>query len=49
MSFLDAGATGTFNYGTGELTLLTVPEPATWLLIALSGTFLVVMRRRRAN
>ncbi|MEI8312584.1 MAG: PEP-CTERM sorting domain-containing protein, partial [Verrucomicrobiota bacterium] len=48
------GATGsgalnindTYFSGLGMLTV-AVPEPATWLLLAATGTFFMVMRRRR--
>lgn len=41
--------TPTFNYYSDriDLTYFSVPEPGTWVLLALSGTFFMVMRRRR--
>jgi hypothetical protein len=40
------GTTYTFKLDDGVLTAV-VPEPAAWMLLALAGTFFVVMRRRR--
>ncbi len=47
INFLNVGATGTFDYATGELSLTAVPEPATWVLLAGCLTVLMVFRRRR--
>ena len=47
INFVDAGAAGTFNYTTGVLNLTSVPEPATWGLLAFSLTTVLVLRRRR--
>jgi len=38
----------TYFTGAGMLTVV-VPEPATWLLLAATGTFFMVMRRRRRS
>jgi autotransporter-associated beta strand protein len=43
--FGDVGA-GSFT-GGDDLVIQAVPEPATWLLLAATGTFFMVMRRRR--
>lgn len=40
------GQDWTFEQTTGLLSV--VPEPSTWLLLALGGTFVMVVRRRRA-
>jgi len=39
--------TWTFTQSTGDLGLTVVPEPATWALLALSMTTIMVLRRRR--
>ena len=43
---LPAGYAGSYDNGTGELTLTAVPEPATAMLLLAAGAFAV--RRRRA-
>jgi autotransporter-associated beta strand protein len=39
--------TWSFSQATGDLGLSVVPEPAAWVLLALGGTFVTVLRRRR--
>jgi autotransporter-associated beta strand protein len=40
-------ATYQFNETTGVLSVVAIPEPTTWALLAAGLTFVVVMRRRR--
>ncbi len=47
-----SGATNisdTYFSGAGVLSVSAIPEPATWLLLAASGTFFMVMRRRQRD
>ena len=44
-SISENSVTYEFSQATGLLTV--VPEPSTWLLLAATGTFFMVMRRRR--
>lgn len=49
---LDAGDSANFDrylIGSSWTDVVPVPEPSTWLLLALSGTFFMVMRRRKMN
>jgi len=44
-----SGGAGSFDYATGDLTLTAVPEPATWALLAVSLTTVMILRRRRQS
>jgi autotransporter-associated beta strand protein len=44
---LGEGQTADFNYGTGELSIIAVPEPASVALVGV-GALLMLRRRRRA-
>lgn len=46
LSFLNTGYNGTFDYGTGILTLTAVPEPSAAILFLAGGGMAVVARRR---
>ena len=48
-SGLTSGVTGTFGLTGSNLTFTTVPEPATWALLAFSLTTVMVLRRRRKD
>lgn len=47
-----SGDNGSFSYSfelaTGDLTVAAIPEPATWALLAISLTTVMVLRRRRS-
>jgi fibronectin-binding autotransporter adhesin len=49
----NAGWKGTFSYSGGsvnlDLTAIAVPEPSTWVLLALGLTTMVIFRRRRIS
>jgi autotransporter-associated beta strand protein len=45
---LGGGNTGTFAFNGSQLELTVIPEPATWALLALSMTTVMVLRRRRS-
>ncbi len=47
ITFSDPGIEGTFDYGTGDLTITAVPEPSTWALIGAGLGGLLLLRRRR--
>jgi len=50
INFANAGYDGTFDYGTGTLSLTAIPEPSAALLalLALAAAFALAPRRRRA-
>lgn len=45
INFLNPGTDGTFDYGTGVLTLTAVPETGTWVLVGIGLTFLLYRKR----
>ena len=47
ITFSNPLITGNLDYTTGILSLSTVPEPATWGLLAFSLTTVMVLRRRK--
>jgi autotransporter-associated beta strand protein len=50
INYSAAGVSGSFNYATGDLTLLAVPEPGTWALAGFGlGLALLRLRSRRRS
>lgn len=49
ITFNVSGYQGSLDYGTGVLTIIAVPEPATPMLIALGAGVVLFVRRKRAK
>ena len=49
LAALPTNWTGSLVYTTNtiDLNITAIPEPATWVLLAATGTFIMVMHRRR--